>query len=571
MLNMVRFTLLPLALFLNVLCSSGALSAQAIVINPNNIEEAQRNQLVSGETFFVNGPFTNGLTAEMAARTVRLGPVGRTLLTVLTVRMAQDGLLSMDEGVEPALPHLLDEHPFQVAVTPRFILTETAGFSIPVAVNKHSEFSHYLTSARTPSQLANTDSVAWALLFEFLEIKGGQPLDKLISKYVLTPMGLPDDSVTIDPDGNSLWRFTEIQGTGNLVAELARLMIRNRAANGNRFLEPSDFSLLTRQYAWRFHPLGETRTLGGVLHHTGDRPWLSPPEEISAKPGASFMAFPDQGVAFVTLTGLTDDFKTAVYDLSAAKFLPPPPDNRSADTRLIKLSKDISFTGTYLRTDAITAWLQDRLSAVGEQTITVRDPSNGRLYVKNGEASPETEYVFKEPFHYVAADGAALTFSTYGLGAYVSSDDIKYGHMGLLGSKFFVLTLIPYVLGMLLTVVFYIPSKVNATWRNMGRVGTVGVLLVTGGVACEYYLWPQVLFDQGMPSLVILWRLLLNIGLMCVISIPMYVILINKTRSIPSGIAIITVPLHLALLSFAAIALLIITMAWGVAGEFGAY
>ena len=246
MLNMVRIAVMPLALLLIMLSCTGALLAQAIVINPNSIEEASRKQLVSDETFFVNGPFTSGLTDEMAARRVRLGPVGRTLLTVLTLKMAQDGLFSMDEGIEPALPHLLDEHPFQVAITPRFILTETAGFSIPVAINKHSDFSHYLTSARTPSQLANTDSVAWALLFEFLQIKGGQPLNKLITTYLLTPMGLPVDSVKVDPDGNSLWRFTEMQGTGNLVAELARLMIRNRTTKAGRFLEPSAFALLTR-------------------------------------------------------------------------------------------------------------------------------------------------------------------------------------------------------------------------------------------------------------------------------------------------------------------------------------
>ena len=88
--------------------------SQAVTVLPASLDPSLREQLISNETIYVNGPFTYGLTEELAAKEYPLGPLRNTLLTLLTLKMQAEGLVDLDEPVAASLPDILADNPFRV-------------------------------------------------------------------------------------------------------------------------------------------------------------------------------------------------------------------------------------------------------------------------------------------------------------------------------------------------------------------------------------------------------------------------------------------------------------------------
>ena len=543
--------------------------SQTITVNPNTLDIPSRDQLVNDRAFYVNGVLTQGLTPDMAKTRYRLGPMSRTLLTLTALRMNAAGLLTLDEPVAHTLPALLDENPFLVALTPRHILTETAGFAVPPIYGPNVPFQHYLTQIRTAGQMAHTDPVAWRLLSLFLEAKGKASINELFKVHILGALGSAEYTVSDpDPHGHLDW-LGHLTAEGALIAEIARLTIRNRDKDGARFLPADIYNQFILRQNWRMHPMGPRRTLGGVMHELDDRTYTGPPALADGSAGATFMAFPDQGVTFITLGKPTAAYDDAVRSVAASHFLPAAPDNRLAEANGL-YDKGFRFTGNYVRSDAPSAWLADRLAAIDDDRLKLSDPGNGTLILE--ESAGEILILSKKaPFLFESLGGDRLILSPYRQGGYLVLNNVLYVYVGMLGNRTFVLGLFPFAVTILLTSVLYVRSGVSVRWRRMAFFGTTGTLLVLCGLAADYFLWPKAVLVWDASWLAIIWRAAINIGLAFVLSLPLFAISLTKKGEMPTNAAIFMAPLHLGLLGISALALFLILVAWGVAGEFSAY
>lgn len=538
--------------------SAVPLLAQAVSVLPQSLDPSLRDQLISNETIYVNGPFTYGLTEELAQKKFELGRLRQSVLTLITLRMAAEHVVDLDEAVVRSLPNLIDDNPFRIAITPRHLLTETAGFAVPPSDvpfdKKNPVFFHQVRSA---GQIAHSDPAGWHLLALFLEAKSGKPLKKLTTEYLLkaiSPEAMASDDLNT--------------GNGFFIADMVRLLIHNRGRDGARFLPADLYDQLALRHNWRLHPVDPRRALGGILHHTGKRQWLSPPN-ISGGKGPTFIAFPKNGIAFIHLGTPNESYMETVFSIADDRFLPPQPDTRFREAEGI-YDNGYRFNGLYVRTDAPTAELRDRLRLLANETITLTDLQNGTLQVK---ASNGQQYVYtkKVPFYYENEVGERLILSPYRQGGYAIYGETAYRYVGPLGSRMFAFDALPVALFVLLTSVLYLRSKVSNRWRKMALFASGGTLLIIATATLDYYYWSTALYQWHMPWLVILWRVLLNIGVALTLSVPLFALSFVKKNELPEGAGVFTAPLHLAAMSIASIVLFLILIVWGLAGEFNAY
>ena len=543
--------------------------SQAITVNPNTLDALSRDQLINRRAFFVNGVLTQGLTPAMAKSQHRLGPMSRTLITLTALRMSTAGLLDLDEPIARTLPSLMEYNPFNVALTARHILTETAGFAVPPLYGPVAPFQNYLSQIRTAGQIAHADPVAWRVLAMFLEAKGGSSIIKLFQKHLLDCLGSGTFKISQPAMDQQLDWLSHLTAEGALIAEIARLAIRNRDQNGKRFLPADIYDQFISRQNWRMHPIGPRRTLGGAMHELDGRTFVSPPVLANAANGATFIAFPDQGIAFITLDRATAPYLKAVQSVADTHFLPAAIDHRLAEARGL-YDKGIRFRGNYVRSDTPSAWLADRLAAIDGDRLKLSDTGNGTVTVMRG--SGEVLILDKKaPFLFETPAGERLILSPYRQGGYLVLDDVLYRYVGMLGNRTFVLSLFPFAIAMLLSSIVYLRSSVSHRWRKMAFFGTGGTLLVLAGVAADYFLWPRAMLIWDAAWLVNIWRTTINVGLAFVLSLPLFAISLTKKNEMPTNASIFLAPVHLGLLSISALALFLILVAWGLAGEFAAY
>lgn len=553
------------AFFCLITISSQA-NAQAIIVNPDSLPTTVSSKVISYETLFVNGLYTHGLTEKISENHIYLGSYYKTVLAFTTLRMVARKEIKLHESISFTLPGTLERNPFRVAVTPHHILTETAGFAVPARIS-NAPLKRYTSHVRTAGQMAHSDIVGWALLLEFLEAKRGQTIEEILKQEILAPLGLATDSLAIPDNVSSLQKLENITGNGLFITEITRLLIRNRTQDGQRFLPSDLFGLMTAQQSWRMHPFTPNYTYSGVFAWSKNQRWLEPAPNHST--GPAFMAFPEAGIAFINLTGLNTEFRSAVKSLAQDRFLPAKSDNRRYEASL--LAPYERFSGYYIRADSPTAWLKDRLQTINDSQLYIREENNGTLSVKHTNSEQPISYRHIAPFQYTNPIGTTITLSPYKSGGYLMLDGVLYRYAGILGNKTFVISLFPLVIILLLSTGFYANSKTSKTWRRMGQFGFIGTLLVCMGLLCDYLWWPTVLFDWDLAFLIYTWRALLNVGLMLVLSLPLFALSFVRHNHMPEGPALMYVPFHLALVSIAAMALFLILIAWGMAAEFSAY
>ena len=441
------------------IAASTSLYGQAITVNPATLDAPLRAQLVNEQAFFVNGILTQGLTPEMATSLYRLGPVSRTLVTLTALRMNAAGLLNLDEDIARTLPDFLEENPFRVAITPRHILTETAGFAVPPTFGPDAPFRNYLTQIRTAGQMAHGDSVGWQLLSLFLETKGKATLSDLFNQHVLDDLGSAEYHLNFPPASTQLDQLSAIKANGNLIADIARLTVRNRDKNGARFLPKGLYEQFVSRQNWRMHPIGPRRTLGGVMHEMGDRTYISPPTVQSDSDGVTFTAFPDQGIAFIHFGEPGQAYFEAVKITAKDHFLPAAKDTRLNETQGL-YDKDIRFNGNYVRSDVPSAWLKNRLTALEGSMLSLSDRGTGTVSVQLNSGELRL-YAKKAPYLYETPIGQRMILSPYRQGGYLVLDDVIYRYVGILGNKMFVLDIFPLVMLTLLSSIIYIRSNVS--------------------------------------------------------------------------------------------------------------
>ncbi|UTW59359.1 beta-lactamase family protein [Kordiimonas sp. SCSIO 12603] len=547
---------------------TSAAQTQSIAIPPQNLEASLRDQLVSESSFFVNGPLTYGLTQETANRYYSLGKTAKTILALTALRAAEAGLLDINDPVARHLPEILEDNPFKVQVTLQHLLTETAGFATVPIQNSSSPLRYYAKELRTAGQMAHDDIVGWLVLIKLLERSTGTSIDTVIYTHLLNPLGLPIESiklpevVTPSPFQNLL----DMKANGQAIAEIVRVLIRNRTKEGAPFLQRYTHDFLIKHHSWRMHPMSDARTLAGVQKRANNRLWLEPAGTDCEK-GIFFQAYPAGDVAFIKIGCPTDAYLNAISTTVENSFLPVETDSRQKE--LEALYSTARFSGLYVRADKPSAWFKDRINFIRDDTLDLSDRGDGTVIIDDGIR--QMTYHRTAAFTYASPSGEGVLFSPFKQGGYMLMGDKFYRYVGPLGNKTMVITAVPFVLIVLFSSLFYVKPSFEKPWRRMGQFGSVGTLLVTASIVLEYTVWPTVLFDWQMPWLINLWRFFMNVGLALILSLPLFAISFTRQNKVPAGKAILFVPLHLALLSVAAFAMFLIMVAWGLAGEFSAY
>ena len=542
---------------------------QSMVVSPESIDTAISRIILSNETFFVNGLSTIGLTKNMAVKHYNSADILKISLSIIALRLFDRNQIKLNKSISFDLPDIIEKNPFTVAITPNHLLTETGGFAVPT-VFKDTPLARYAIQARTAGQISHSDPVGWAILIRLLEKISGKNIQTLFTEELLQPLGLQASDLTLKQAQNPLLTFTQSTVSGKYIAEVSRLLIRNLATNGHRFITKKSYDLLVNKNSWRMHPLAPNHTLGAALFFKDNQRWLSP-KTNSNNAGPYFMAFPKVGINFINLSGHTAAFEAAIISLAANKFLPVKPDGRLREARQLRQYRP--FSGYYIRDDQPSMWLKKRLASIEDTALyfSQRGDTSVMQTIERPEGKSVKEYRKILPFYYKANDGETLLFSPFRSGGYVLKDGILHRHIGILGNSSLVISLFPTAILILLTGGLYIRYGISQMWKKMGQFSIIGTLLVCAGLACDYLWWPSAIFEWDMPYLVNLWRAVMNIGLMLVMSVPMFALSFTRRNHMPAGAAIAIVPAHLAILTVAALTLFLILISWGVAGEFSAY
>lgn len=537
---MIRAALiLALSLF-----ASGNLWAQAIVLRPDDV--LPRMKAVHESAFFVNGRTVHGYDAPEA---VDAGAQA-LILRLAALRLFDAGAVQMDEPLVRFLPDILDDNPFRVALTLRHFLTRTGGFADPPGdINPEIPLRSYAIGLRTPGQVMTNDRVGDAILAALIEKLTGLPLEAALDREVVTVLG------------------------GDIWPALGQVLLTGESADGNAVLSKESFRFIAAETLWRLHPMGPSASAVGSIHVQDGLGWLE------AAPG--IFAFPREGMVFMA-PGLPRDkaasFRATVLEIAQENF---PPHNFDASLAEAKhLARPSELGGRYTRSDPPSAWLRPRLQAMADDWMVIREGEDGSLTLDlarlPGSASDPPrpfDRTFREvaPYRYANRTGDTLTLSPYRMGGYAYLDGALYHHTGPLGHADLILSLLPWVLIALFSAVFHVKSTVGSPWRRMAWFTLVGTALIMGAVGAEWALWPFVMYTWDLPVLVTLWRIGLNVGLMLILAVPLFALSFTRRGLMPErGLSFLLAGPHLALLSLAAMALFLITVALGLAGNFTA-
>ncbi len=558
--------------------------AQAILLPKDEIlPKLTELKTDDGLAFYVNGPFTYGISQEEKTQYYNLGALSRIVLSAVTLRLIDQGKLSLDDQAPVLIPDILEKIPFQKIITIRDLLSGTAGFAVPpwYIENEYNPniivdtFTPYIIQARGAGQMPHDDPVGWAILAKILERVTKQTLTELITDEVIKPIGLTGQEIRI-PDNTSIFSpIFDMEASGKFIAELGRLLIRNRSVDG-RFLTPETYKLFTEMPSWKLHPLAPKKVLLLQQSYKNDNAMLTLSTNRS---NWRLIAFPEQGSAFVTKEVSREKLNDLATEV-AKKYFPKGrgnPENGFAE----KLREPKLLNGIYVKEQYPNTSLKTRLENIENATVTISRLNDGNLSLQSaGNTKVENVSFFRKaaPYHYISLidEHRTLTFSPARAGGYFILDGKTYRHIGLIGDKNLVIKPVVWLFILLLSAIIYWPRTLRNTplaiqIRRMGMFSVAGVLLIGIGIYCELHYWADALYLWNKPMLVFLWRLILNIGLMAILTIPMFTLSITKRKLIPGGVLGAGMNLHIVCLTAASLLVFFIMVAWGIAGEFLAY
>jgi|GEM_PF-1467687 len=585
----MRFS--QIILWLCLMLAAAPAFGQAVVLRSEDV--LPRIKDVAPEAFYINGHDVHGMTDEIANTYYPLGDAAKFMLALVALRLADKGVISLDEPVAKAMPDLLDFNPFEVAITPRHLLSESAGFAKPVTDMNDAPLNYYLIKSRGAGQISLHDPIGWRLLLAFLESRTGKGGGQLFAEELLQPMGMPDKALM--PIRSSVPNYTDVPFTdaairGDALAALARLLLVNEDASGASFLARETHALLVSDPLWQMHPMGFAALAGTRRLQSGSQQWV---EVGSCRTGFVAMAFPQAGIVYVrpeavegadgkphgTCSG--SRFRDIVLANAAAN-IPIFWDRDKATTQAESLIEPEVLGGRYQCAN-VSAWVKERVEGSATCRLNARVINDGSVKIDlkwpagaGFESGAPLSQSFKRvvPYAYRGSTAEpALIFSPYRAGGYAYIGDKAYVRVGVLGYfRTIAGKYIPLMIVILLTGALHIRSKTSVQWRRFGCLATAGAFLVGFGLYAEWHWWPTVLYDMQMPGLITLWRTGLNVGLMLLLALPMLSMTFIRQQNMPErGFALLFAGPHLGLMSLAAISLFLTTIIWGIAGTFTAY
>ncbi len=562
-------------------------AAQAIVLKPEAVMPQLTVSTPNTTILFLNGQTTVWHPASGAAL-MDAGSLDKITLALLTLRLVDTGVLKLDSSVSEFLPDVVPASAFEADIKVRHLLQETAGFASPPLklerTDMRGQISHlalarFAIRQRSPAQASSHDPVSWAVLIAILEAATGRPLTDLMVQHIAHPLGFAEKDLAI--------RYASLSGdqmpmtlglSQQATAAIARLLIRNRDNSNQLFLTYETYQdLVQGRGGFRLHPDGDIVSYGVVIKRRGKQGWLEP---INSRCRNDFtlVAFPIEGAAFGAANlpencGATN-FRTAVLAIANDAF----PGRVPRGTDGPPLARPSKLEGRYVLASRAPAALTERLDVLQESSLSVFGYTGDTLRARLNDG-PVMLYRQTSAYRFEAAGAdsqtsppyPALTFSPFKLGGYVMVNDQMFRRADILASAGNLRDIMPWALLTVLTAGYYAVGARPKPWRRMGQFAVIGSALVGFGLYMEANYWAGMLYETGMPWLITLWRLGLNIGLMLVLSLPMFVLSFARKRSIPtSGLALLTAP-HLALVAVSALTIFFTLVLWGVAGTFRPY
>lgn len=582
----MRFLIAALLALMTWCLAAVPATGQSVVLRPVDVLPALKN--VSTSAFYINGPVVHGLTEDMAGTYFPLGDSAKYVLALTALRLADAGVIDLNEPVAKTLPDQMTFNPWEVAVTPAHLLSETAGFGWPPSnlgdKAADAPLSYFLIKVRGAGQISVHDPVGWHLLAAFLEKRAGRDILTLVQDEVLTPLGIDalavSQSVPAPP-----WQtpLSNARLKGGTIAALLRPLMRNADKDGRLFLSPPFHGLLGKSPIWQMHPLGAARHAGLSERRWGNRRLVYTQEGGSQ--GLVFVSAPGSDAVFVQPGGTSQPGELLRAALDILDRTTPPNFDRAAAIAKTQQTIAVTTPGSVYDCAGTYTDLAPTALATSQCTVDIAIDAQGRalFYASSGDMEYRTPPLAQRAanmFDPGGNPGAAgfdfllpLVFSQQGRGGYAMLGDwafVKSDFVSYLKPK--VTDYLDLIIIVLLSAGLHIRSKTSIQWRRFAAFALIGTTLVGFGLFADLFLWSTVLYEMQMPWLITAWRVGLNIGLMLILSLPMLAMAFIRQQNMPKeGTALLYAGPHLGLISLAAIGLFFVTIIWGAAGTFTAY
>jgi CubicO group peptidase (beta-lactamase class C family) len=343
----------------------------------------------------------------------QIGSITKLWTSTLVMQLVDEGLVDLDRPVRTWLPEFrtADEQA-SAAVTPRMLLTHTAGFEGDIftdtgpgddAVEKYLEVLHDVPQLFPPGEMYSYNNAGFCVLGRLVEVLRGSTFDTCVRERIADPLGLthvapsPYEAVMHraamghverEPGGGwepaPAWALVRSNApAGSMLATsaadlvaFARMHLEDgRAPDGTQVLAPGTAARMRERLVEMPHPMimGDARGLGFARTDT-------PAGAVVGHDGATIgqesllRMVPDAGVAVAVLTNgghgqaLQHEIAAHVLAELAGITLPPlvtPPAEPSAvdAERLLGTYSARAADCVVSLDDDGTLWLEDRPSA----------------------------------------------------------------------------------------------------------------------------------------------------------------------------------------------------------------
>lgn len=558
-------------------------AAQSIPIPQADLQEIVKTHpggwlIVSGDQVLINDINTGS--------PINLGRLSRLPLLFATFRLLDKRVINIDDLAARWAPDLDLDVPFTVPITVRRLLAETAGFKTPdwlsvdgwaklsgANLSSHMDTDPYIKMLRTAGMMTHKDAIGSYVLIQVLEGATGKDFLTILRDEVSEPLGLPADSFTTDSRVNAppfLQTSIALHALPEALIKLLNLLNMNKESTGADFVTVRAVTSMKTSLSWQLHPLGPGHTLGFHHDYIKDRPVL----EMKAWPclkGSDIasvgLAWLPQADLILVSLGQGDACNPAGAKTLAAELgirFVPPIDRSLVRLEAAALPLSQFLGGYYLPDDAPTDWLSLRLDRIYTSALKYVPTEGGAQLMQNNQIIDE--FIEVSPLNYVGKTGDRMVVGPRYQGGHLVWKDRYYRYAGPMGDMVLVLSPFFWMIGIVLSGGIYAVVAKNAKWRRMGIFCIAGPIMMVSGIAAEINWWPTVWIADGGYWQVIAWRMIMNIGLMMIIGVAMFAVTISRAGLLPSGPRYGLASAHLVLLALASTVLLLLSIAWGIAG-----
>ncbi len=575
-------------LFVTFACIALDARAQSIVLHEGDVRALlEKNAISANNLWIING--NKRLYQGDEQQMVSMGKLSGILWNIAAMRLIDQGSFSPDEPVVLMIDDFEVASPFREIITVRHLLAGTAGFAIPPwysskfgytssreMMKAEGDWRKHIIPVSKPGLVGRDDPVGQALLAKAVVSNWGENYAKSLQDLVFTPLGIAVENVQVPDQLNTPYDSffsptLDIKISGGAFAKILEVLSNNKLDDGEPFLSLVNYTALMKGQGWRVHPLGPGRSYGFALSAIEGRRTASllPSSELSriSSPASGLIVFPDVGIVLAMTDGEyggaeLKDKLNHIATLIAKEFIPRT--NYFRERKEMETLDEVRpREGYFMLDDAATSWLGEKLFLAKYYSpyIIVK-----REHVTVSYGGVQTLYNRLEPRVYQNADGSKLYVSDTS-GGYIAFGGKLFRYTGALGNPFLLISPILICLITLCTAGIYWKSARGKDWRRFAQWSVVGALLLASGLIMEVWYYPTLWVEEQMGLAVFLWRAIFNIGLMLILTVPMFAWRFGKRNVFHKDVKQILLGSHVIVIAASALILTLLSVAWGLAGE----